>query len=228
MPVASVEDAERLGHRLQTRRLYDGGAHRPPELLEPARHGASIDRDAVAAKAGLEAVKRHPPPELFVDDVPEHRRRGQRARQDLLGDGSRLEHGIVAERLVLGSGDDEPALTAALPGKLAALLEVPPRRLALVDERLEDGVGDLDPYLGDLETAQVAAARRLVVLATVTGTGGRRATCSACGRWLRRDLTREFVERRELRGELELELLAVDPFGLRDEDPMTQHLELLT
>jgi hypothetical protein len=148
-------DAEGLGQSLDPRRLYDRGAHRSAELFEPPRHGAAIERDAVAAKAGLETVKRHAPPKLLVDDVAEHRGRGQCTRQDLLWDGSRLKHGIIVEGLVFGAGDDDPALAAALPGELAALFEVHSCGLALLDQFFVDRVGGVAPGKPDISARQV-------------------------------------------------------------------------
>jgi hypothetical protein len=138
--------------------------------------------------------------------------------------GHRLNPRGFDDRGAHRTGDDEPALAAALPGEFAALLEVHPRGLALLDEILEDWVRDLDAHLRDLQAAQVAAARRFLVLAAGAGAGRGRATGSLGGRRLCRDLTRELVECSELRGKLELELFAVDALGLRDEDPQAQQL----
>jgi hypothetical protein len=96
------------------------------------------------------------------------------------------------------------------------------------DEGLEDRVVELDAGLFEVETEEVAAA---------FGRGPR------ASRRLRRVLRRRYIllglllrahaqcfghgfERRELLGELELELRGVDALGLGDEDTTLEQLEL--
>ena len=136
-------------------------------------------------------------------------------------------HSDGALDLVLGARDDDAHKATAAPTELRALLEPDP-----LDRSFEVGIREFEPLLGNvLQLAQVApslglgspflgARVQFSIVAVVTWRVTRRLPA------LLRDGARELVELRLLLGEVEHQLLCIDPLGRGDEDPATKQLEL--
>lgn len=154
-------DAEGGCHRVFAHGLDDGGAERGAAVLEPAAHGAAVERHPEAGEPVLLTIERQAVTMLVDDDARDQRHGRERARQHLgrqrRGDDrgrlGRLGDGVWQS--VLDARDDEATQPAALIGELVRLLAVDALGLALQGERLELGVRDLDAVFDQLELAQV-------------------------------------------------------------------------
>jgi hypothetical protein len=165
------------------------------------------------------------------DDVGEQRWRGQRPRESLGRQRCRLEVGVAVsvDRAVLDPRDNQTPMAAALPAELVAHLEPDSLGLPRGHELIEHRICDFDPLLGNVHLAEITAPGGLPLVRSTTWRSGcaARAGPGAGSPLLLGELGGERIERGEVLRELELELGAIDPLGLRDEDPTAEQLEIL-
>jgi len=156
-------DAERGLHRVVAHRVDECRAEGPAEFVVPARERATIDGQTLRGKPLLLPEERQSVSDLVDDRVCEKRRSRDAAAQDFLGQRRRLHHGGAGQalELVLHTLRDEHDAPAALVRDAPRLLDAVTRGLAVGDELIEPGVGDLHRLDGQLQVLERAPALRL-------------------------------------------------------------------
>jgi len=139
-------------------------------IFQPAAHRAPVDGRAFATVTVFEAIERQALQMFLGDDVCEHRRCSQRARERLLRHGRRLDGDFLLgiDRAVLHASNHQPAMPATLPRQLVALLEANALGLAVAYQVVEEWVGNLDANFRNIGFAQVATPGRLLLGSRIT------------------------------------------------------------
>jgi hypothetical protein len=189
--------------------------------------------DAVSWERVFDAKQRQSLADVLHDDMRRERGRCERTRQHLVRQCGRDDIGIAGRvyGLIANARNDHSTLATALVRELARLVETVSYHLALRDQLLQVRVTQLDALFLERQIAQVAAPTAAVVLALAALLP---VSCFDVGVGVVLGATISHTERcghrldsAQLFSELDLELLGVDAFSLRDEQPPFEQLQLL-
>ena len=202
---------------------FDNRSERGADVLGISTHETIVDLDARRRELLCEAVKRHSPAEFLRENVRDERRGEDASLVDLARVRRRHElrrRAVHRSLLVYRACLYDPNRAAALISKLAAFFEVDP-----LCDAFERRIQNLDADLGDIEVAKIAPAFRL------RARGPTRAAifvahCQLLAFGRLAELFGELCEASVRFCELELELLCIDSFGLRQENPPSEQFHL--